>query len=130
MVGIFIFGTALSAVPLGHLADIVGRKRIMMLGLFTGSLSAISYGLTSSFWVAMFLRFGGGVTNANVVMTSAACADLTKGKQRVLAFAYLWGVFSISSALSGAFAGFFLIRRDNRSLLRGIGSFFLCLWLG
>jgi len=108
LVGIFIFGTALSAVPLGHVADLVGRKGVMMLGLLTGGLSAIFYGLTSSFWVAALLRFFGGVTNANVVMCSAACADLTKGKQRVLAFAYLWGVFSISSALSGSFAGIFI----------------------
>ena len=60
LVGAFIFGVALAAIPLGHVADLYGRKGVMMLGLLTAAISAISYGLANNFWVAFFLRFFGG----------------------------------------------------------------------
>ena len=79
----------------------------MMLGLLTSGIGVNLYGFSSSFWVAFSIRLFCGLTNANTALTSAVCADVTSGKQRVLAFAYLWSVWGIAGSLAGSIGGIF-----------------------
>ena len=107
LIGFFTFGTTLSSLFLGYLADLYGRKRFVMMGLFTSAISINLYGFSTSFWVAASLRIFAGLTNANATLSSAICADVTSGKQRVLAFGYLWGVWGLSGLLAGTIGGIF-----------------------
>ena len=49
--------------------DLWGRKQIMSLGLLSGWLCSWVYGFSSSFYLALFVRFIAGLTNANLVLT-------------------------------------------------------------
>ena len=129
LVGGFTMGVCLSALILGHVADLIGRKKIMMLGLFTGWICTSMYGLVSNFWLAFAIRVFAGLTNANLVLTRAVCADLTTGAQRVLAFAYLWSVFSVSRGLSGT-AGGILSEESNQPFTLNDNRFFFPCFVG
>ena len=51
-------------IPIGRLADIHSRRRIITLGLLAWSLLTTSCGLAHTFWQMLFLRMGVGVGEA------------------------------------------------------------------
>jgi len=127
LVGAFTFGCCVSGLLLGHFADLWGRKKMMGLGLMTGWLCTWAYGVCTNFWLGVFIRFLAGATNANLVLTRAVVADLTKGKHRIVAFGYLWSVFSIARTISGSLGGILSVESIQPFTLDGNRFFFPCL---
>ena len=109
IVGVFSCAVFLSSFFIGHLSDIYGRKAFMMLGLASGCICTVLFGISTSFGVALVLRFLGGLTNGNLALTKTVIADVPSSsmspEQRSLAFAYLGGLFQLSRALASAIAG-------------------------
>ncbi|KAF2673980.1 MFS general substrate transporter [Microthyrium microscopicum] len=68
MTSIFMFAQFLTAFWWGRAADseYLGRKRVLLIGLIGTGISAIGFGFSTSFWMAMGFRMIGGMLNGNV----------------------------------------------------------------
>jgi MFS family permease len=64
----FTFAQMLTAVVWGKAADseYIGRKKVLLVGLLGTGISALGFGFSKTFWVAMMFRVIGGMLNGNV----------------------------------------------------------------
>lgn len=72
IVTIYLLSSAALALPFGRLADIMGRKRLFLMGIGLFALSSLGCSLTSSFNVFLFFRLVQGVANAMVAGSAMA----------------------------------------------------------
>lgn len=108
----FLFSSFLSSFFIGSISDRVGRKPLILIGLFTSSVTSFLFVISPNMWIALFLRIFAGLTNANIVLSFSGLSDIIFGPPRSIIFAYLGAVFSVGRAVSsfvgGATAGIFL----------------------
>lgn len=107
LLGAFSFAVFCSGFFLGHFSDTYGRKPMLVMGLFTGVVCTVWFGLSPTYFIALVSRLVAGGTNSNIGISKAAIADVTSGKNRQLSLAYIGGTFSFSRALASAVAGIF-----------------------
>lgn len=106
LVGGYIFATFLSSFFLGHLSDIFGRQKFMLLGSGVGALCSVGFGLAPWYWLAFLLRFFAGLCNANTALTRAVISDIVpRGPQRAQAYGYHGATVSFARAFSSALSG-------------------------
>jgi EmrB/QacA subfamily drug resistance transporter len=92
--------------PTGSLADILGRRRVFVLGLGTFSVGSLLCGLSGSGTELIIWRAVQGIGGATVFATSLALlAQTFHGRERGFAFG-IWGaVAGVSSALGPLLGG-------------------------
>ena len=67
----------------GSISDRVGRKPILMVGMFGYALAMLLFGLSTQFWMLILFRaFSGVLSSATVSTTMAYIGDSTSEKQR------------------------------------------------
>lgn len=83
--GSFTAAQFLTAVFWGRLADseVVGRKRVLMIGLLGTCVSCVGFGFSRGFWGAMVFRVLGGVLNSNVGVMRTMIAEMVVEKKYV-----------------------------------------------
>lgn len=62
------------------ISDRLGRKPVLLIGVFGGSISAVAFGLSRNLWMALGARAFGGLINPNVGVVSAFVGELVKSK--------------------------------------------------
>jgi predicted MFS family arabinose efflux permease len=97
---------AFVGVPLGVLADRIGRKRILSVGVFVWSLLTVGSGLAQSFWQIFALRLGVGVGEASCAPAATSLiGDLFLASWRAKALAIFMLGLPVGVALSFAVSG-------------------------
>lgn len=84
--GCFTAAQFLTAVFWGRLADSdwMGRKRVLMIGLFGTCISCLGFGFSRSFIAAAVFRTLGGALNSNVGVMRTMIAEIIQEKKYVL----------------------------------------------
>lgn len=97
---------AFVGVPLGVLADKIGRKRILSVGVFVWSLMTAASGLAQNFWQIFALRLGVGVGEASCAPAATSLiGDLFPASRRAKALAIFMLGLPVGVALSFAVSG-------------------------
>ena len=97
---------AFVGVPLGVLADRIGRKRILSVGVFVWSLFTAGSGLAQNFWQIFALRLGVGVGEASCAPAATSLiGDLFPPNWRAKALAIFMLGLPVGVALSFAVSG-------------------------
>ena len=97
---------AFVGVPLGRLADRIGRKGILSAGVFVWSLLTVGSGLAQSFWQIFALRLGVGVGEASCAPAATSLiGDLFPASWRAKALAIFMLGLPVGVALSFAVSG-------------------------
>jgi predicted MFS family arabinose efflux permease len=97
---------AFVGVPLGALADKVGRKGILSAGVFAWSLLTAASGLAQNFWQIFALRLGVGVGEASCAPAATSLiGDLFPPSWRAKAMAIFMLGLPVGVALSFAVSG-------------------------
>lgn len=102
----FMFGRMLSAYPWGRLADVYGRRFVLVLSLSLSAIFNICFGLSKSFAIAIVMRFMLGITNGlvgtvkTVVSELAPSEDVESKMMGAVVGMRSWG-FLISPAIGG-----------------------------
>ncbi len=97
---------AFVGVPLGALADKIGRKSILSAGVFVWSLLTAASGLAQSFWQIFALRLGVGVGEASCApAANSLIGDLFPASWRAKALAIFMLGLPVGVALSFAVSG-------------------------
>ncbi|MGI8642345.1 MAG: spinster family MFS transporter [Pyrinomonadaceae bacterium] len=97
---------AFVGVPLGRLADKIGRKSILSVGVFVWSLLTVGSGLAQNFWQIFALRLGVGVGEASCAPAATSLiGDLFPASWRAKALSIFMLGLPVGVALSFAVSG-------------------------
>ncbi len=97
---------AFVGVPLGRLADKIGRKSILSAGVFVWSLLTVGSGLAQNFWQIFALRLGVGVGEASCAPAATSLiGDLFPASWRAKALSLFMLGLPVGIALSFAVSG-------------------------
>ncbi len=98
MVAIFAFAQLVISPIAGHLSDVFGRKKMIVLGMLLFSLSELMFGWAQSVeWFYLSRVIGGASAACIMPSVTAFVADLTTLEERPKAMGY------VSAAISGGF---------------------------
>lgn len=106
----FAFAEFMSGMHWGRLSDRIGRKPVLLMGLFGTAVSMIILGFARSLPVAIFARAVGGLLNGNVGVLQTTVGELVGGRKEHQPRAYtimplVWSVGSIiGPAIGGTYA--------------------------
>lgn len=81
---------ALAAAPIGKR---IGERALFAAGIFITAFAVGALGLTSNFWLLMFLRFVGGVTGAFALVAGASLSSAVATKTHAAKASTLLGVY-------------------------------------
>ncbi|AIZ56243.1 putative multidrug resistance protein MdtD [Candidatus Methanoplasma termitum] len=106
---IFLLGSVVSMVPLAKISDIVGRKKIFIIGLIITTICSIIAGLSAyagNFTILLAMRFGMGAGSAAVSLTSVAMlTEVFPFERRGWAIGIQTAFIYFGSAVGPAFGG-------------------------
>ncbi|KAH7884757.1 major facilitator superfamily domain-containing protein [Phlebopus sp. FC_14] len=101
---IFYATEAATVLQWGRASDVVGRKPIILIGLFGLALSVLSFGVSRQYWTLVLSRCAEGVLNGNVGVVKSVMAEITDESNMAQGFAFLpmiWSTGSIIGPLLG-----------------------------
>ncbi|CUA78546.1 Protein ZINC INDUCED FACILITATOR-LIKE 1 [Rhizoctonia solani] len=84
--------------------NLIGRRPVLLFGMFGQALSIFSVGLSKKFWQLVFSRALSGALNGNLGVAKSMVVELTDETNQAQAFAFLPIVWSTGSTL-GPFLG-------------------------
>ncbi|MDF2445134.1 MAG: putative Permease of the major facilitator superfamily [Moraxellaceae bacterium] len=132
-VGIYALAQALLQIPLSQLSDHVGRKRLVIFGMFLFAVGGVIAALSDSIWGVIA---GRGIQGAGAIsgVVMALLADLTRIEQRTKAMAAIGMSIGLSFGLafvSGPLlAGYFgLSGLFWSTTIMGLAGMAVCYWL-
>eukprot|EP00668_Euglena_longa_P005736 GGOE01006771.1.p1 GENE.GGOE01006771.1~~GGOE01006771.1.p1 ORF type:complete len:541 (+),score=137.41 GGOE01006771.1:68-1624(+) len=88
----------------GYLSDLLGRKRIILIGVLGTVVATAVFGCARSFPQALAGRVLAGLLNGNIGVLKSFLAEITDTSNRALAFSYLllmWGIGCIVAPFVG-----------------------------
>ncbi|KAJ6229127.1 protein zinc induced facilitator-like 1 [Anaeramoeba flamelloides] len=68
---------------LGHVSDLLGRKLLLVLSLFSSAVCIFLFGFAFSYTFSVVVQLVSGLINATSVLTDAIMGDLTQGENMV-----------------------------------------------
>ncbi|KAF7364336.1 Efflux pump azaL [Mycena sanguinolenta] len=101
---LFHITEAMTVLQWSRASDHVGRKPILLIGLFGTSVSMLCFGMSRTFWALVVSRCLTGLLNGNVGVMKSVMGDLTDRSNRAQALAFLPIVWDLGAAF-GQFMG-------------------------
>lgn len=75
--------------PWGHVSDHVGRKPVILVGLFGVALSIVSFGLSKEFWMIILSHCAQGALNGNMGVVKCNMTEITDASNMAQAFGWI-----------------------------------------
>ncbi|KAJ3437402.1 major facilitator superfamily domain-containing protein [Anaeramoeba flamelloides] len=100
--GAFELSQLISSFYLGHLSDLYGRRKILILSLVSSTVTMVMIGFAYSFWWVAFVQILSGLTNATYGLADAILGDLSHGpylQYRSRFYGYLGATLALARAL-------------------------------
>ncbi len=89
----------------GRMSDHVGRKPILIIGLFGSAAAHLVYGLAGSLTVLFLARMVAGVSGANLATAQAVIADVTSPDKRAAGMGMIGAAFGLGFVIGPALGG-------------------------
>ncbi|KAF8630252.1 hypothetical protein AX15_003029 [Amanita polypyramis BW_CC] len=89
MQSIFFLTQACTVLHWSRVSDLVGRKPVILTGLFGLSISMYCFGLSTTFWGLVLSRSLNGALNGNIGVIKSMMAELTDETNISRAYAYM-----------------------------------------
>jgi DHA1 family tetracycline resistance protein-like MFS transporter len=94
----------------GRLSDRIGRRPVLLVGLFGSALSYLAFGLAGSLTILFVARAASGLMGANIGVAQAYIADVTSPRDRAKGMGMIGAAFGMGfifgPALGGLLSGF------------------------
>ncbi|KAJ7025548.1 major facilitator superfamily domain-containing protein [Mycena alexandri] len=95
----FYVTEALTILQWSRASDRIGRKPILLIGLFGTAMSMLLFGLSRTFWGFVLSRCLTGLLNGNTGVMKSTMGDLTDASNRAQGFSYLPLVWCVGASL-------------------------------
>ncbi|KAG6906441.1 hypothetical protein DXG01_013924 [Tephrocybe rancida] len=102
---LFFVTEAITVLQWSRISDHIGRKPIMLIGLFGTVLSILSFGLSRTFWALVASRCLCGLLNGNSGVMKSAMGELTDPSNRAQGFSLMPAVWAAGATLGPLFGG-------------------------
>jgi MFS family permease len=89
----------------GKLSDRIGRRPVLMLTIFGNALTYVLLAFAPDLWVAMLIRFGGGILTGNNSTIQGYLADVTPPEKRAGRLGLMGAAFSLGFLTGPALGG-------------------------
>ncbi|KAH9005439.1 MFS general substrate transporter [Lactarius hatsudake] len=113
LMSLFYAAQAVTVLQWSRLSDKVGRKPVLLCGLFGTVVSSILFGLSRSFSALVFSRCLHGVLNGNVGVMKSMLAELTDETNMARGFSLIPVTWAVGGTI-GPFIGGVLSRPQDR----------------
>ncbi|KAJ7039693.1 major facilitator superfamily transporter [Mycena alexandri] len=110
---LFFVTESMTVLQWSRASDHIGRKPILMIGLFGTASSILCFGLSRTFGALVVSRCLCGLLNGNIGVMKSAMGDLTDRSNRAEGFAFLPIVWAIGASI-GPLIGGSLARPHDR----------------
>ncbi|KAF8840838.1 member of major facilitator superfamily multidrug-resistance, DHA1 sub-family [Paxillus ammoniavirescens] len=121
---LFFATEALTIFHWSRISDRVGRKPVLLTGLFGLSISMYCFGLTKTFWGLILSRCLNGALNGNIGVMRSMIAEITDSTNVAEAFAYLPFSWSAGTTLGPMIGGSLSHPAERFPNVFGNSSFF------
>jgi DHA1 family bicyclomycin/chloramphenicol resistance-like MFS transporter len=115
----FMLGITIAVLPVGLIADALGRKRIVLAGLALMVLTSIGCALVESPTLLLGLRFVQGVGASVSLLAATVAADYFRGARLVSVVGWLGAAWAASPVLAPVVGGF-LVQVGSWRLVFGL----------
>ncbi|KAF9035135.1 major facilitator superfamily multidrug-resistance, DHA1 sub-family, partial [Panaeolus papilionaceus] len=105
MQSLFFVAEAFTVLHWSRFSDRLGRKPIILTGLFGLSISMFCFGLSTTYWGAAFSRAMNGALNGNIGVIKSIVAEITDSTNISRAYAYQPIAWSTGSAIGPMIGG-------------------------
>jgi len=105
MQSVFFLSQAFTVLHWSSTSDRVGRKPVILIGLFGLSLSMYCFGLSRTFWGLVLSRSMNGALNGNIGVMKSMVAELTDSTNIAQAYAYMPIAWSSGGTLGPIIGG-------------------------
>ncbi|KII89810.1 hypothetical protein PLICRDRAFT_39984 [Plicaturopsis crispa FD-325 SS-3] len=105
MQSIFFATQAVTVLNWSRASDYVGRKPVILTGLFGLSLSMYCFGLSTTFWGLVVSRSLNGALNGNIGVMKSMIAEITDSTNIAQAYAYMPIAWSTGGTLGPIIGG-------------------------
>jgi MFS family permease len=95
----FSFAQFITSLFWGWLSDRIGRKPVLLTGLFGNSITMLVFGLSKNYYLALISRIFCGALNGNLGVVKSSIAEITDDTNSPAAF----GLFNITWAMGSLF---------------------------
>ncbi|EGN95009.1 hypothetical protein SERLA73DRAFT_113718 [Serpula lacrymans var. lacrymans S7.3] len=102
---LFFATEALTVLHWSRVSDHIGRKPVIILGMFGLSISMFCFGLSKTFWGLVLSRCLNGALNGNIGVMKSLVAEITDSTNMPHAYAYLPMAWSTGGALGPLIGG-------------------------
>ncbi|UCH09429.1 MAG: MFS transporter [Fidelibacterota bacterium] len=82
LLGSYAFMQLIFAPVWGRISDRIGRRPVIIIGLFTSAVGFTIFGLADRLWLLFASRMLAGIANANISTAQAYVADITPPQER------------------------------------------------
>ncbi|HVH12401.1 MAG TPA: MFS transporter [Longimicrobium sp.] len=89
----------------GRLSDRIGRRPVLLVGLFGSALSYLAFGLAGSLAVLFVARAASGMMGANIGVAQAYIADVTPPQDRAKGMGMIGAAFGLGFIFGPAIGG-------------------------
>jgi MFS family permease len=96
----FFLGMTISTLQWGRLSDRIGRRPVLLTGIFGLALSLLCFGLSRSFLAIVVSRSLAGLLNGNVGVLKAMMGEITDDTNAAQGFAFIPMVWSTGSTIA------------------------------
>ncbi|XP_022752843.1 probable peptide/nitrate transporter At3g43790 isoform X2 [Durio zibethinus] len=120
----FMVGRALTSLFWGVVADRFGRKPIILIGTFSVVVFNALFGLSTSFWMALSMRFLLGCLNSVLGTIRAYASEVCREEYRALALSVVSTSRGIGLIIGPAIGGFFAQPAEKYPNVFSEGSIF------
>ncbi|KAK2460149.1 hypothetical protein APHAL10511_007828 [Amanita phalloides] len=105
MQSLFYLTQAVTVLHWSRVSDIIGRKPVILTGLFGLSLSMYCFGLSTTFWGLVFSRSLNGALNGNIGVIKSMMAEMTDETNISRAYAFMPIAWSTGGTLGPMIGG-------------------------
>ncbi|PVH13914.1 uncharacterized protein CXQ87_002033 [Candidozyma duobushaemuli] len=110
----FAFCQFLCAVQWGKASNRVGRKPVLLFGLFGTSLSLLLFGFSTNYYMALGARSLAGCLNGNIAVLRTMIGEIcVERKHQALGFSTLPLLFNFGSVIGPLVGGSYLLTRPS-----------------
>ena len=90
----------------GRLSDRIGRRPVILIGLFGSAVSYLLFGLATSLTLLFAARIAAGIAGANIPTAQAYMADITTPENRAKGMGLVGAAFGLGFIFGPAIGGF------------------------
>ncbi|KAF3992279.1 hypothetical protein FT663_02336 [Candidozyma haemuli var. vulneris] len=110
----FAFCQFLCAVQWGKMSNRVGRKPILLFGLFGTSMSLLLFGFSTNYYMALAARSLAGCLNGNIAVLRTMIGEIcVERKHQAIGFSTLPLLFNFGSVIGPLVGGSYLLTRPS-----------------